>query len=373
LLVAETHQAHFQPDCDDHERVMANSFPLQLLLATFGGWVNRDQANVVGYLIEENRVLKEQLGDRRLRLSDGQRRRLAAKGKVLGRRLLAKVATIVTPDTILRWHQRLIASKWTRRTKRVGRPGLMKAINELIVRMATDNSSWGYCRIQGEMKKLGHRVAPSTIASTLKSHGIPPSPDRPTSWRTFLQTHADVIAAADFFTAEVWTARGLVTHYVLFVIHHATRAVHIAGISTNPDATFIAQVARNLTDTIDGFLRNIRYLVIDRDSKFTADFARTLEDAGVEVVRTAFQAPNMNAIAERWVLSVKTECLDRIILFGQGHLERVLREYTAHYNAERPHQGLGNQPLDGAPPNGDGDVVVRERLGGLLNSYHRVA
>ena len=177
---------------------MTDFFPLQLLLATFAGWVNRRQAQAIEYLVEENRVLKEQLRGRRLRLTDDQRRRLAAKGKALGRRLLAKIATIVTPDTIMRWHRRLIAAKWTYATKRLGRPGIMKAIRELIVRMATDNASWGYCRIKGELKKLDHRVARSTIANTLKDTGIRPAPERPTSWRTFLRSHADVIAAADF-------------------------------------------------------------------------------------------------------------------------------------------------------------------------------
>jgi transposase InsO family protein len=310
---------------------MPHFFPLQLLLATFAGWVNREQAQVVAYLVEENRVLREQLGDRRLRLTDEQRRRLAAKGKVLGWRLLHRVATIVTPDTIMRWHRRLIAAKWTYTTKRVGRPGIMKAIRKLIVRMATDNAGWGYCRIRGELKKLDHRVARSTIAKTLKDHGIPPSTERPTSWRTFLKSHADVIAATDFFTAEVWTARGLVTHYVLFVIQHATRAVHIAGITTNPDASFMAQVARNLTALDDGFLHGKRFLILDGDKKFTAEFRRILDDAGVKVVQIAFQAPNMNAFAERWVKSVKTECLDKMILFGQSHLERALREYVAHH------------------------------------------
>jgi hypothetical protein len=201
---------------------MADVFHLQFLLATFAGWVNRHQARVIDYLVEENRVLSEQLRGRRLRLTDNQRRRLAAKGVAIGRSVLAKIATIVTPDTILRWHRRLVAGKWTRPGPRVGRPGLLKQIQQLIVRMAKDNSSWGYCRIQGELKKLGHTVARSTIAKTLKASGIPPSPERPTSWRTFLRAHADVIAAADFFTTEVWTAGGLVTYYVLFVVHHAT-------------------------------------------------------------------------------------------------------------------------------------------------------
>jgi hypothetical protein len=181
---------------------------------------------VIDYLVEENRVLKERLGDKPTPLTDDQRRRLAAKGKPLGRRLLAKFATMVTPDTILRWHRKLIAQHHTYAHKnRVGRPGLMKSIRELIVRMATDNAGWGYLRIQGELKKVGHNVARTTIANTLKANGIAPSPNRPTSWKTFLKSHADVIAAADFFTVDVWTKRGLVTHYVLFVIHHATRTI----------------------------------------------------------------------------------------------------------------------------------------------------
>ena len=153
----------------------------------------------------------------------------------------------------------------------------------------------------------------------------------------------------------------------------AGRAVEIAGITTNPDASFMAQVARNLTALDDGFLHGKRFLILDADTKFTAEFRRILDDAGVKVVQIAFQAPNMNTFAERWVKSVKTECLDKMILFGQSHLERALREYVAHHHNERPHQGLGNELIDGEPPNGVGGVVVHERLGGLLNSYHRAA
>ena len=350
--------------------------PLRFLLLLFAGLVNREQARTIAFLREECRVLKEQLGGR-LCLTDGQRRRLAAKGKPLGRRLLSQIATIVTPDTILRWHRQLIAAKHTYepKQKRVGRPGLMKAIREHIVRMAKDNARWGYARIQGELRKLGHKVARSTIAKTLQDHGVPPSAERPTNWRTFLKAHAGVIAAMDYFTVEVWTARGLVTHYVLFALHHASRMVEIAGVSTNPDGAFMAQVARNLTDGVDGFLSNRQFLILDRDRKFTAQFRRILEDAGVEVVTTAFQAPNMNALAERFVQSVKRECLERLILFGSDHPQRALNEFVAHYHLERPHQGLGNKVLTASTsePPMDGDVVVDERLGGLLCSYRRVA
>ena len=170
--------------------MLADSYPIRVLLLTLSGLVNRHQADVISYLVEENRVLKEQLKGRRLRLTDDQRRRLAAKAKVLGRKTLNQVATIVTPDTLMRWHRRLIALKWTYVAKnRVGRPGLMKRTKELIVRMARENASWGYCRIQGELKAVGHTVASTTVANVLKENGIKPAPDRPSSWRSFLRAH----------------------------------------------------------------------------------------------------------------------------------------------------------------------------------------
>ena len=186
------------------------TYPPRVLLMAVAGAVNRRQGDVVAYLVEENRVLKEQLGGRRLRLSDDQRRRLAVKGKCIGRKALDAVATIVTPDTIMRWHRTLIAAKWTYAAKRVGRPGLMKSIRELIVRFASENSSWGYCRIQGELNGVGHRVSTTTIANVLKENGIKPAPDRPSAWRSFIRAHWGQIAAMDFFTTEVWTPRGLV-------------------------------------------------------------------------------------------------------------------------------------------------------------------
>jgi hypothetical protein len=184
---------------------MVENIHLQLLLATFAGWVNRQQSQVIDYLIEENRVLKEQLesSGKRLRFTDDQRRRLAARGKPLGRKGLCRIATIVTPDTILAWHCKLIAARWTYPRKGVGRPGVVREIRELIVRMAEKNPTWGYARIQGQLKHLNHRVARSTIAKVLKEQGIKPAPERPMSWRTFVRAHAHLIAAADFFTTEV--------------------------------------------------------------------------------------------------------------------------------------------------------------------------
>jgi putative transposase len=200
--------------------------PLHLIVAALFGWLEREQRDVIEFLREENRLLKTQLQGRRLRLNDDERRRLAVIGQRLGRRILADVATIVTPDTILRWHRELIARKLTHVTSRPGRPGVQVEIRRLVVRMATDNPSWGYTRIQGALKNLGHRVARSTIAKILKEEGIPPSRERPMTWRTFLCAHWHALLAADFFTTEVWTVRGLVTYYTAFVIELHSRRVH---------------------------------------------------------------------------------------------------------------------------------------------------
>jgi putative transposase len=253
---------------------------LPLLLVSLAGWINRYQQHVIEYLVEKNRVLREQLKRHRLRLKDDQRRRLAAKGHRLGRRLLSRVVTIVTPDTIVRWHRRLIAEKWTYPRKQPGRPRTMKKIARLIVRMATENPTWGYRRIQGALKNLDHRVARTTIARVLKEQGIPPVPDRPTSWRTFLRTNWGKVAAADFFTTEVWTARVLVTYYALFVLDLCARRVHVAGSTPHPDEASMTQAARRLTDAVDGFLVGYWALICDRDAKWMDGFRRVLEDAG---------------------------------------------------------------------------------------------
>ena len=250
----------------------------------------------------------------------------------------------------------------------------MHEISSLIVRMATENPAWGYTRIQEALKNLRHGVARSTIATVLKNHGLSPAPDRPSSWRTFLRSHWGQIAGADFFTSEVWTPRGLVTYYTLFVIDLRSRRVHVAGSTPTPDAGFMAQVARRLTDAGDGFLAGHRFLICDRDRKWTNAFRHIVQDVGVRIVLTPIQAPNANAYAERFVRSIREECLDRLVLFGERRLLRVLDEFVTHYHLERNHQGLGNElivpetrPLRGTR------VRCRERLGGLLRYYHRAA
>ena len=239
--------------------------------------------------------------------------------------------------------------------------------------MAEENSTWGYGRIQGALKHLDHRVARSTIAKVLKEHGIKLAPERPMSWRTFIRSHASVIAAADFFTTEVWTARGLVTYYTLFFIDIATRRVYIAGTTPNPTSAWMEQIARNLTDCDTGFLVGKRYLILDRDALYSSHFKHILTESGVEIVRTAVQAPNMNAYAERFVESIKGECLNRMIFVGQESLDRSIAEYVAHYHEERSHQGLENELISRVKPRSDGSIECKERLGGLLNFYHRTA
>jgi len=348
-----------------------------LLVIAVAGWLNRQQQVVIDYLIEENRVLKEQVEGQRLRFTDEQRMRLAVKAKGLGRRLLDELETLVTPDTLLAWHRKLIAQKWTYAKKGPGRPRVAQEITDLILRMARDNTSWGYDRIQGALANLGHVIAPNTVKNILKRHGIEPAPDRQkrTSWKAFLKAHWDVMAATDFFTVEVWTPRGLLTYYVLFVMQLKTRSVRIAGVTTSPNSAYMKQVARNLTDVSDGFLVNSRYLIMDRDTKYTEDFRDSLDREGVKAVRCPVRAPNCNAFAERFVRSIKEECLDRMILFGEASLRRALTEYVAHYHAERNHQGVDNrllEPLDASIAANEA-VYRHERLGGILNYYYREA
>ena len=193
------------------------------------------------------------------------------------------------------------------------------------------------------------------------------------SWATFVRSHAHIIAAADFFTTEVWTARGLVRYFTLFIIDIATRRVCVAGTTTNPISEWMEQIARNLTDCEEGFLIGKRFLIIDRDAKFSPRFQSILGSSGVDILLTAYQAPNMNAHAERFVRSIKAECLDQMIFLGRESLVGAIAEYAGHYHNERSHQGIGNQIISGAAPQSEGSVEVTKRLGGLLSYYHRQA
>ncbi len=348
---------------------------LSFLLVIVSGWVHRNQLLVIEFLQAENRLLKERLRGERIRFTDAERALLARKARAVGRKALLELDSVVSPDTLMRWHRRLVAQKWDFTNRRgPGRPGIMRDISELIVRMARENPRWGYSRIQGALANLSHKVGRGTIANVLKRNGIEPSPERSrrTPWSTFLKAHWKVLAASDFLTVEVWTGRGLVTHYLLFVISLADRVVNIAGITTRPDESWMLQIARNVTDSEAGALHAKRYLIIDRDTKYSEQFRRLIRDNGTKVIRLPPMSPNLNAYAERFVRSIKDECLNRMIFIGQASLRRAVAEYMDHYHGERNHQGLENRLIHvpAAVTANDGAVYRRARLGGTLNFYY---
>jgi len=350
---------------------------LQLLLICLAGWINRNQQNVIEYLQEEVRVLREQLG-KRPRFNDDQRRRLAAKAKRIGRDQLQRFASIVMPQTLLDWHRRLVAGRYDGSSARSpGRPPTPAEVRDLILTMARENRTWGYTRIQGALMNLGHEIGRGTIAKILKEAGVDTAPDRQrkTTWKEFLRSHWDVLAAADFFTVEVWTAVGLVRYHVFFAIRLATREVQIAGIIPEPNGACMKQMARNLSDGLSGFLNGCRYLIHDRASLFSQDFGMILEAGGIESVRLPAHSPNLNAIAERFVRSIKESCLERMVLIGESSLHRATSQFALHYHAERNHRGLTNKIIhpEFVPFPTTGAVNCRKRLGGLLRYYYRDA
>jgi putative transposase len=354
--------------------------PWQLYFLILAGWVNRQQQQVIEYLRTENQVLRERLGKRRILLDDDQRRRLAVKGKALGRKLLGQIGTLVTPDTILRWHRLLLAKKWDysdRRRKTAGRPPLSQEIRDLVVRMAQENPRWGYDRIQSALANLGHKLSDTTVGNILKEQGIEPAPvrKRQTTWKTFLKAHSEVMAAIDFTTLELWTKGGLVTYYLLCVMELATRRVQFAGVTASPDERWMKQIARNLTAADDGFLLRKRYILMDRDTKFSEGFRSILAEAGIKPVRLPPRSPNLNGHLERFWRSLREECLGRMIFFGENMLRSAIHDYLGHFHRERNHQGLGNRIIEAGEEVGRavGEVHCRECLGGILRYYYRQA
>jgi putative transposase len=281
--------------------------------------------------------------------------------------------------TILAWYRRLIARKFNGAPARREpvRPPIDRDVEELIVRMAHENRSWGYDRMVGALANLGYEVSHQTIGNVLRRHGIPPAPvrKRTTTWAEFIRTHLALLVATDFFTVEVVTLRGLVTYYVRFFIHLESRRIDIAGITTHPNEPWMRQIARNLTMDGWGILGDCRYLLHDRDTKYSPAFRAIIESADVETLPLPARSPNLNAYAERWVRSVKDECLSKIIPFSERSLRRAMKDFIAHYHTERNHQGKNNVLLFHRSTNTNRDkwVLCRERLGGLLRYYHREA
>jgi putative transposase len=348
--------------------------PLFLLLSHA---TDRQLARMVEYLKAENRLLRDRL-PKRLRVTVPERRRLVKLGRPLGS-AMRHLVTIVTPRTFSRWLKGERQRPTSKRQRKPGRPRTPDEIREWVVRMARE-TGWGYSRILGELKKLGIRaIAKSTVKNILKEHGLDPGPKRGEgTWTDFLKRHAATLYACDFFSKKVVTLRGVVEVFVLFFIHVSSRRVHIAGMSTKPTQVWTAERAREALDFLRGTPDERPILLRDHDTKFGDHFDAVLRQNGVRVQKVGPRAPNLNAIAERWVQTVQHECLDHFIVFGEAHLRYLLAEMIAHYHLERPHQGLGNRTLSGADPPEEvappsGEIECQERLGGLLKHYRRRA
>jgi putative transposase len=318
-------------------------------------------------------VLRRQTS--RPRLEPADRALLAAVSRVLPRSRWS--CFFVQPETLLRWHRRLVAGAWTYPHRQTGRPPLDQETQQLIVRLARENPRWGYQRIKGELLRLGVRILATAVCTTLRRHGLDPAPRRTaTTWRAFLRQQAAGIVACDFFTVETVSLRRL---YVLFFIELDTRRVHLAGVTAHPNGRWVTQQARNLLLVLGERGRQVRFVLRDHDATFCRGFDDVFGSEGVEVLVTPVRAPKANAYAERWVRTVRAECLDWLLIVGRSHLEQVLRIYVQHYNAHRPHRALGLQPVDPSGrltdlgQNDRGAVRRRDLLGGLLHEYRRAA
>jgi putative transposase len=356
---------------------ITNAFALLRLLPGS----DRDKDAEILALRHQLAILQRQLGGQRIRLEPADRAWLAALLHQLPRPSLHQLRLMVRPDTILRWHRDLLARRHAAasRPRRRGRPPTVRSIRTLVLRLVADNPSWGYRRVHGELLTLGIKVAASTVWEILHDAGVDPAPDRAvTTWAQFLRSQADALLAADFIETITLTGARM---YILAVIEHASRRVHILGATAHPTATWVTQTARNLVMDLEDAGCRVKYLVRDRDGKYPALFDTILADAGVTVVRTGVRVPRMNAIMERWVRTCRRELLDLVLIWKQRHLLHALREYEIFYNTHRPHQGIANaRPLVPLPePITDPDRLAhltirrRDRLGGILHEYEHAA
>jgi putative transposase len=324
-------------------------------------------------LRHELAVLRRQQPRPRLQPTD--RALLAALSRLLPRARWS--VFLVQPETLLRWHRRMVARRWTYPTTATGRPPISDEVQQLVVRLACENPRWGYQRIHGELLRLGVRVSASSIRRMLRAHGLDPAPRRAsTSWRSFLRQQAAGIVACDFFTVDTIFLRRV---YVLVFIEPASRRVRLAGVTDHPTGAWVAQQARNLVVSLGDQAVAWRFLIRDRDTKFTRAFDDVWRSTGAEIILTPVQAPNANAIAERWVGTVRRECLDQLLIVGRQQLVGVLRRYLEHYNQRRPHRSLAHatpvpseRTAVGSLPN-FGRLRRRDVLGGLIHQYEYAA
>jgi putative transposase len=309
------------------------------------------------------------------RLSWADRAILVVLARLPPRRRLSQLRLIVCSRTLLRWHADLVRRRWAYPRRTPGRPRTGQVIRALALEMAYDNPGWDYRRIHGELTSLGYTPAPSTVWKILKDADIDPAPRRAgDTWRAFLAGQAKTILAADFFHVDTVFLHRL---YVLFFIEHGTRRVHLAGITAHPTGASVIQQARNLLMNLEDQAGGLKFLIRDRDTKFTAAFDTVFAAIGVRIIKTPVQAPRANAIAERWIASARRECLDRMLITGERHLRLVLGEYIDHYNQHRPHRALQQCPPAGRrqppAPGADVQILRRDRLGGLIREYAQAA
>jgi putative transposase len=356
---------------------MSLRFAYLTVLRVFG-WLallaRSDRAKDAEILILRHQVAVLQHQVKAPRLSWADRAVLAALSRLLPGSQVRQLRLIVTPRTLLRWHADLVRRHWAHPRRGTGRPRTAAAVRALVLEMVRDNPGWGYRRIHGELAGLGHKLAPSTVWKILKDAGIDPAPTRSgLSWRAFLEAQAKTILATDFFHVDTVLLRRL---YVLFVIEHGTRRVHLAGITAHPTGEWVTQQGRNLLMNLEDQADSFKFLIRDRDAKSTAAFDAVLAVAGVRIIKTPVRAPRANAIAERWIASARRECLDRMLISGERHLRLVLDEYVDHYNVHRPHRALQQHPPAGRShrpaPGANVRVLCRDRLGGLIHEYSQV-
>jgi hypothetical protein len=342
--------------------------------------IDEELYKAIDYLREQVRVLLEhqEKEDRRILLSNSQRMRVAAKAKRLSRKMLEQCTELFTPDTVMRWYRKLIAEKYDGSQNRTyaGRPQIAQEIVDLVIRFKEENPRWGYKKIRDQVVYLGYTICKSSVKNILIEHGYDPEPDLTvrSTWHEFIKSHWDVLTACDFFTIELLVGRKLVRCTLFFVMELATRKVFFAPVKPQPDGEYMRQVVRILTDSDDGFLYGKRYLIHDRDPLYrTAGFHEMLKSSGIEPVKLPARSPDLNCYAERFVKSVKSECLDHLILSSVKHLEYVIEQYSEYYHHERIHQSLDRMIEPKHMIDNTAEIVCIERLGGLLKSYHRLA
>ncbi len=356
---------------------MTNAFALLRLLLVS----NRDKDVEILVLRHQITILKRQLDTTRPQFSPADRTFLAALLHRLPTEVLRRFQLLVRPETVLRWHRDLLGRRHATRSrpKRPGRPRTVRSIRLLVLRLASENPTWGYRRIHGELLVLQIKVAASTVWQILADAGIDPTNTRTsTTWSTFLRAQAGALLACDFF--ETFTLNGA-RLYVFAIIEHSSRRIRILGATAHPTAAWVTQAAKNLVMDLEDAGNAARFLIRDRDGKFPTSFDAVLADAGISVVLSGVRIPRMNAIMERWIQSCRHELLNRTLIWNQQHLLHALRKYEQFYNAHRPHQGIANaRPLHALPPPitnqaqlVDLDIRRRQRLGGILNEYHHAA